>query len=127
MNQSSHNAAFMCDSEGRVVAYGGRVGNRGGREGPYGLHHGLLRWAGHATPDGVEWGPPMTVMNLEKARSLNCAEGRSDWESCELDGKLSAVELELDLWSDEDLPRQTRRQVGPLGPKWTGIVGWRTV
>ena len=93
MNQSSHNAAFMCDSEGRVVAYGGRVGNRGGREGPYGLHHGLLRWAGHATPDGVEWGPPMTVMNLEKARSLNCAEGRSDWESCELDGKLSAVEF----------------------------------
>ena len=93
MNQSSHNAAFMCDSEGRVVAYGGRVGNRGGREGPYGLHHGLLRWAGHATPDGVKWEPPMTVMDLEKARSLNCAEGRSDWESCELDGKLSAAEF----------------------------------
>ena len=93
MNQSSHNTAFMCDSDGHVVAYGGRVGNRGGRDGPYGLHHGLLRWTGHATPDGVAWGPPMTVMNLEKARSLNCAEGRADWESCELDGKLSAVEF----------------------------------
>jgi hypothetical protein len=93
MNQSSHNTAFMCDSDGQVVAYGGRVGNRGGRDGPYGLHHGLLRWAGHATPNGVEWGPPLTVMNLDKARSLNCAEGRADWESCELDGKLSAVEF----------------------------------
>ena len=93
MNQSSHNTAFMCDSEGHIVAYGGRVGNRGGRDGPYGLHHGLLRWMGRATPDGVEWGPPTTVINLEKARRLNCAEGRADWESCELDGKLSVVEF----------------------------------
>lgn len=93
MNQSSHNTAFMCSSDGHVVMYGGRIGNKGGRDGPYGLHHGLLRWEGHATPDGVEWGPPMTVMNSVKARSLNCAEARDAWESCELDGKLSVIEF----------------------------------
>ena len=95
MNQSSHNAGFMCDSDGRVVMYGGRIGNIGadGRNGPYGLHHGLLRWTGRATSDGVAWGPPFTVMSAEKARSLDCTDGRPDWESCELDGKLSAVEF----------------------------------
>ena len=107
MNQSTHNAAFVCGtpaSAGRLFMYGGRVGKpvRGPLATPtvQSGHDGLLRWEGDMTAlGGVRWSPtPLVVLD---AAQLGCAEGRRAWEgsSCELDGKLSVVaEFRGRLW-----------------------------
>lgn len=110
MNQSTHNAAFYCDtpaSTGRLFMYGGRVGKpvRGPLASPtvQSGHDGLLRWEGDVTAlGGVRWDPtPLVVLDAKRAAELGCAEGRRAWEgsSCELDGKLSVVaEFHGRLW-----------------------------
>ncbi len=98
MDQISHNTDYLCSSEGKLVAYGGRL-----RYAEWTLAYGegrfpgLIRREGTILPDnaGVEWSEPMVLLDEARARLLNCIDGRKRKTRglCEFDGKLSVVEF----------------------------------
>ena len=87
--QISHNAAYLCN-EDKLVLYGGRI-KPDGRPGHY---PGMLRMEGTLSDSGVAWSEPMLILDADKAKSLNCTDGRRNhFGICEFDGKLSVVEF----------------------------------
>ena len=96
MDQISHNAAYLCSPQGKLVAYGGRIKahNRYRGDPKLGHYPGLLRREGTISASGVEWAEPEVLLDATKALSLNCTDGRPNHDGlCEFDGKLSVVEF----------------------------------
>ena len=96
MSQVSHNAAYFCSSEGKLIMYGGRIRPHDTFRGdPADGHYpGLLRYEGDVSASGVKWSDPLLLLDEAKARSLNCTDARRNHEGlCEFDGKLSVAEF----------------------------------
>jgi len=92
--QQSHNGAFLCDSSGKLVMYGGRIKPAGTYGASRPDHYpGLLRRTGKVSGGRVRWSEAEVLLDEKKARALNCTDNRPAAQGlCEFDGKLSAVE-----------------------------------
>ena len=99
VSQASHNAAFLCNEDGTLTTYGGRIKassrykTTNTSQSFYAAHYpGLHRTVGKIGSDGsVAWSSPELVLDEQKARGLHCLDMRKGVEVCELDGKLSAT------------------------------------
>lgn len=91
--QQSHNGAFLCDSSGKLVMYGGRLPAGPSRASRPDQYPGLLRRTGNVSGGRVRWSEAEVLLDEKKARALNCTDNRPTAQGiCELDGKLSVVE-----------------------------------
>jgi len=99
VSQASHNAAFLCNEDGTLTTYGGRIKassrykTTNTSQSFYHDHYpGLHRSVGKIGGDGsIAWSSPELVLDEQKARGLHCLDMRKGVEVCELDGKLSAT------------------------------------
>ena len=97
--QASHNAAFLCNGDGTLTTYGGRIKAASRFDTTnysqifYRAHFpGLQRTVGKIGSDGsVAWSSPELVLDEQKARTLLCLDMRPGVEVCEFNGKLSAT------------------------------------
>ena len=92
--QQTHNGAFLCDSSGKLVMYGGRIKPAGTYGASRPEHYpGLIRRTGKVSDGQVQWSEAEVLLDEKKARALNCTDNREAAQGlCEFDGKLSAVE-----------------------------------
>ena len=99
VSQASHNAAFLCNEDGTLTTYGGRIKassrykTTNTSQSFYHDHYpGLHRTVGKIGDDGsIAWSSPELVLDEQKARGLHCLDMRKGVEVCEFDGKLSAT------------------------------------
>ena len=98
VSEATHNTAFLCNDDGTVSAYGGRIKatSRFATAHSQNFYHehfpGLQRTVGTVSAGGsLTWSHPELVLDEEKARHLLCLDMRKGVEVCEFDGKLSAV------------------------------------
>ena len=97
-SQATHNLAFLCNDDGSVSYYGGRVKAASryptiGSQEFYQNHFpGLERVVGRIEKDGsITWTEPTQILDEKKGRDLQCVDLRKGVDVCELDGKLSAT------------------------------------
>ena len=98
VSEASHNTAFLCNDDGTVSTYGGRIKatSRFATAHSQNFYHdhfpGLQRTVGAIGADGsLTWSHPELVLDEQKARHLLCLDMRKGVEVCEFDGKLSAT------------------------------------
>ena len=99
VSQASHNTAFLCNGDGTVTTYGGRIkassryAITASSQSFYHDHFpGLQRTVGNINGDGsVMWSRPELILDEQKAHQLLCLDMRKGVEVCEFDGKLSAT------------------------------------
>ena len=98
VSEASHNTAFLCNDDGTVSTYGGRIKatSRFATAHSQNFYHdhfpGLQRTVGAIGADGsLTWSRPELVLDEQKARHLLCLDMRKGVEVCEFDGKLSAT------------------------------------
>ena len=99
VSQTSHNAAFMCNEDGTLAMYGGRIKassrykTTSTSQSFYEHHYpGLHRTVGKIGSNGsIAWSSPELILDEQKARGLHCLDMRKGVEVCEFDGKLSAT------------------------------------
>ena len=98
VSEATHNTAFLCNDDGTVSAYGGRIKatSRFATAHSQNFYHehfpGLQRTVGTVSAGGsLTWSHPELVLDEEKARHLLCLDMRKGVEVCEFDDKLSAV------------------------------------
>ena len=68
MSQVSHNAAYFCSSEGKLIMYGGRIRPHDTFRGdPADGHYpGLLRYEGDVSASGVKWSDPLLFLTRQR-------------------------------------------------------------
>ena len=98
VSEATHNTAFLCNDDGTVSTYGGRIKatSRFATAHSQNFYHdhfpGLQRTVGAIGADGsLTWSHPELVLDEQKARHLLCLDMRKGVEVCEFDGKLSAT------------------------------------
>ena len=98
VRQATHNTAFLCNDDGSVVYYGGRLKaahrypTTGAREFYHDHFPGLRRYVGNILADGsLDWSEPDLILDEQRGRDLNCEDRRKGVEVCEFDGKLSVT------------------------------------